>query len=365
MAKLTIALDVDDTVMPFILLLCQRMKEKHRFVMSEKDCTNWDFTNFPEDVRGKIYGIMKTGEVQDLQYPWISAVKMISELLADGHRVMFASAVSGPIMTKRVLQLNQYFPEITDIMLGNRKDLLECDFLLDDSADNILRSHAKHPVLLRKPWNQHITQEMADMMGFSIVETHEEFLALVRQEEQKPQKEIVCLLGPSGSGKTAIAEMLTQDDLYSYVQSATTRPRREGEREDAYLFLDKETFVRMQEEGKFLETSSYKGNLYGTPLQAVDDVLAQKKKAVMVMDINGPKSLRKTYGDKVVVATVFRKQKDIVDAISLRNISEEEKARRIQGVRDELMLDMESCDVVISNTATLERAANDIRRIMR
>ena len=365
MKKFTIALDVDDTIMPYQEILCRLMNEKYGKHISVDQFTEWAFTNFPQEDREKLFGIMSSGEILPLQYPWLSAKNMIHELIKDGHQIMFASAVSDHNMTNRAAQISRYFYGVEDLMLGNRKDLLECDFLLDDNANNILRSHAKHPVLFRKSWNQHVTQEMADMMGFNIVHTHAEFLQLVRNEANKAEKQIVCLVGPSGSGKTTIANVLAGDPFYEIVQSVTTRMPRSDDGPNDYQFVSKKTFSKMISDGELLEWSCYKDQMYGTPKNSVDQIIQQGKNAIMILDINGAEAMKKVYGEKALMAAVFRKEEDLFQAVNARNISDEEKKRRCNGIKEEMINCINRCDIVISNTGTVERAANDIRRAMR
>ena len=39
-------------------------------------------------------------------------------------------------------------------MIAGRKDLLLCDYMLDDRIENIIMSKAKSPIIFEKPWNR-------------------------------------------------------------------------------------------------------------------------------------------------------------------------------------------------------------------
>jgi guanylate kinase len=81
-------------------------------------------------------------------------------------------------------------------------------------------------------------------------------------------------------------------------RSWTTRPRRRGEAEDAYVWVTPDQFRRRIAEGGFFEWAEYLGNLYGTPvpdppagadvlleidLQGAEQVVARCPKAVVVL----------------------------------------------------------------------------------
>jgi guanylate kinase len=74
------------------------------------------------------------------------------------------------------------------------------------------------------------------------------------------------LIGPGGAGKGTVSRAVVSRDPRLWLsRSWTTRPPREGELDDAYVYVDKATFMQRVDEEGFLEWAEFLGHLYGTP----------------------------------------------------------------------------------------------------
>jgi guanylate kinase len=150
---------------------------------------------------------------------------------------------------------------------------------------------------------------------------------------------LLVLSSPSGGGKTTIAKSLLQarDDL-GYSVSATTRPRREGEREGAdYYFLSRKEFLRRVEAGEFLEWATYAGNLYGTLRSEIDRIFARGRTAVLDVEIEGARQIRASFPNSLHVFVLPPSAEELVTRLAGRNTEPPAVRReRITRAADEL-----------------------------
>lgn len=113
---------------------------------------------------------------------------------------------------------------------------------------------------------------------------------------------IIC--APSGAGKTSLVNALLErePDLELSV-SYTTRPPRQGEQDGReYHFVSRETFVRMAEQGDFLESAEVHGNLYGTSQAWIEARTREGRDILLEIDWQGAQQVRRLVAD---VTTVF------------------------------------------------------------
>lgn len=106
-------------------------------------------------------------------------------------------------------------------------------------------------------------------------------------------KSVLVIAGPSAVGKTSIAELMISSDLgYELVRSVTTRAKREDSHSDEYIYLSYDEFLNLKESGGLLEDMEYGGELYGTPLGEIERIFSTGKTPLLILDMNGIRSLR-------------------------------------------------------------------------
>jgi len=116
---------------------------------------------------------------------------------------------------------------------------------------------------------------------------------------------LIVLSSPSGAGKSTISRMLlAADPDVTMSVSATTRPKRPGERDDVdYHFVDDTEFDRLIESGEFVEWAPVFGHRYGTPKAPVKAALKAGRDILFDIDWQGTQQLQAAMGEDLV--TIF------------------------------------------------------------
>jgi len=102
----------------------------------------------------------------------------------------------------------------------------------------------------------------------------------------------IVFSGPSGTGKSTLLNRLfaKHPDTFGFSVSHTTRQPRLGEEDGkAYHFTNRSEFLKLVEKGAFIEYVEFSGNLYGTTIQAVEDVGRQGRRCILDIDSQGVK----------------------------------------------------------------------------
>ena len=116
---------------------------------------------------------------------------------------------------------------------------------------------------------------------------------------------LIVLSSPSGAGKSTISRMLlAADPDVTMSISATTRPKRPGERDDVdYHFVSDAEFDRLIAEGDFVEWAPVFGHRYGTPKAPVKAALKSGRDILFDIDWQGTQQLQAAMGEDLV--TIF------------------------------------------------------------
>ena len=103
---------------------------------------------------------------------------------------------------------------------------------------------------------------------------------------------VLIVAGPSGVGKTAVAKaIIAEYPKFTFLRSATTRPKRGDAHDDEYLYCTKDEFRGLISRGEMLEHMVYDGNMYGTPKSEVERAHREGKIPLLVLDLEGVNSL--------------------------------------------------------------------------
>ena len=103
---------------------------------------------------------------------------------------------------------------------------------------------------------------------------------------------VLVIAGPSGAGKTAVATSIVNSyPEFTFLRSGTTRAKRGDAHDDEYIYYTEEEFKAAVANGEMAEHAIYGGNMYGTPNAELDRAFSEGKTPLLVIDLNGVKSL--------------------------------------------------------------------------
>ncbi len=336
MLRPKIGLDWDDVTAPFNSIAIDMANEKYRMdpPLALDEIDSWENTGRANVIK-EFYQSKELYRRQQVPERTKRAVRRLMEI-AD---VYFITAVAPDFMGVRARQILEAFPELPheNIILGNAKNLVQFDIILDDAIHNILETPAAYPVLMRKPWNWKMT-------GLLSVNNMTEFVQLVKQIIKASQSRnekimvpsVLALVGASGSGKTRIAERLCEDPLFARPLTYCTK------QSSKHIYLTEEEFGGQ----KFFEKTMYAGVKYGTKKEEIQAVLDEGRFAVMPLDMCGAIAMKRHFPTAIIF--IDRDKECLIQSIVEEDFSSREKTLRILSI-DAEKRNRQICDYVIDN----------------
>ena len=177
---------------------------------------------------------------------------------------------------------------------------------------------------------------------------------------------LFVVAAPSGGGKTSlIRALLERDDRVSLSVSHTTRDPRPGEQDGVhYYFVDDDEFVRLIDDGAFLEHALVYGRRYGTTEKAVRQKLDEGFDVLLDIDWQGARQVRERITDCRTVFILPPSLSALRARLQARGQdSEAEIDRRMRQAASEIS-HCEEFDFAIVNDE-FELALNDLHSIIR
>lgn len=172
---------------------------------------------------------------------------------------------------------------------------------------------------------------------------------------------IIVVCGPSGVGKgTIVDRLLATDPRLHLSRSWTTRPRRPGEPDDAYTFVDRSAFQVHAAAGGFLEWDEHFDHLYGTP---IPDAGSASSDLLLEIDVNGAAAIKERHPDALVIYVAAPSSEAQSARLHGRGDPPEVVARRLARAGFEDKRGRQIADAVVVND-DLEQAVAEVAGIL-
>lgn len=327
--KKSVLLDVDGVLLPCAELGVKRWNKEHPNdpKMQLEEITRYGITGTRTD---DILEYYRDESFYHAQKPYPGAQEFVRKL-CERMEVYFLTAIPDIAMVYRGRQLRKFFPEVPaeNVFYGSVKERFIADFSLDDCPEHILAQYdsgaVKHPVIMRRPWNEHLS-------GIMSVNGYDDFLTFIslvesmsiHSSETKPPY-LVVLVGPAGSNKGALCKAMMERGctrLPSYTTSSEKADEAEG-----YTHVSQEEFLRMKEDGVFIETTSYARNYYGISKEGAGAILADGRHGVTVVDVCGAVVLKRIFGGNCLTVYVNRDPEALLEDLLERHTGTELTSR--------------------------------------
>jgi guanylate kinase len=184
-----------------------------------------------------------------------------------------------------------------------------------------------------------------------------------RKNTQSAHPLLIVISGPSGVGKDATLDRMKKAGLpYHYVLTATTRPKRPGEKDGVdYWFVSEDKFHQMVERNQLLEWAKVYGNYYGVPKREIKEALKQGLDTVVKVDVQGAATIKRILPDALFIFLMPPSPEELANRLKQRYGSSSADLDVRLGKAQEELESLPLFDyVVISYTDNLDLTVTEI-----
>ena len=183
----------------------------------------------------------------------------------------------------------------------------------------------------------------------------------------RARSRLTVLAGPTAVGKGTVAADIRANHPEVWISvSATTRAPRPGEVHGRhYWFFTEDEFDELIARDQLLEWAVVHGTArYGTPRKPVDEALAAGRPALLEIDLQGARQVRKSMPEALFVFLAPPSWEELVRRLTGRGTEPPEVVeRRLATAREELAAEKEF-DVTVVNTE-IHAASEELVTLMR
>jgi guanylate kinase len=179
---------------------------------------------------------------------------------------------------------------------------------------------------------------------------------------------IIVVSGPGGVGKGTIVDALVERDPKLWLsRSWTTRERRSGEPDDAYVFRTSDEFEDRITAGGFLEWTEFLGNYYGTPrpeaLADPDAPDVDPRDIVLEIELDGAQQVKHQYPQAILIFVLPPSREEQERRLRGRGDPGDKVLARLRKAEIEEPIGRDQADFVVVND-NLDRTVDEILKII-
>ena len=177
----------------------------------------------------------------------------------------------------------------------------------------------------------------------------------------------IVISGFSGVGKDATLDKMKKVGFpFHYVVTATTRPKRPGEKDGVdYHFLSEDKFRQMIKTNQFLEWAKVYGNYYGVPKREIEEALRQGQDTIVKVDVQGAATIKQILPEAVFIFLMAPSTEELANRLKQRHdLHSEDLDLRLSKAREEIESLPLFDYVVVSHTNDLDLTVTQINAIV-
>jgi guanylate kinase len=183
------------------------------------------------------------------------------------------------------------------------------------------------------------------------------------ENTKSAQPLLIVISGPSGVGKDATLDRMKKAGLpYHYILTATTRPKRPGEKDGVdYCFISEDKFHQMVKKNQFLEWAKVYNNYYGVPKREIKAALKRGADTVVKVDVQGAATIKRILPDALLIFLMPPSSGELANRLKQRYGGSSAELDIRLGKAQEEMESLSLFDyVVISYTDNLDLTVTEI-----